>query len=283
MSDFEMKQRGIDELTMNQMYKKAGINTYRKVSIHDDDEIEFSQNLFEAAQVLDDLINRQNHIVYIHCGSGLVRAPTLAAFYICLYVKSKNYDRVEEVEKMIVKRLDGVAVVNTEAVNRSIATYLRVQTEILDKIRAIEYERERKEREERDKIEAEKRRLERIAREEEERLRREREAYLKAEQEKKRRLEEEERQRKLREEQALLDKWRKEEQERQRLMKLAMEAENRLLEEYDRLEAEEAERLRLLKLREAESTVFEHFVSGQVDYSGVSEQQLNELSKQLFS
>jgi len=82
---------------------------------------------------------------------------------------------------MIVKRLDGVAVVNTEAVNRSIATYLRVQTEILDKIRAIEYERERKEREERDKIEAEKRRLERIAREEEERLRREREAYLKAE------------------------------------------------------------------------------------------------------
>ena len=41
--------------------------------------------------------------------------------------------------------------------------------------------------------------------------------------------------------------------------------------------------MRLLRLREAESTVYEHFVSGQVDYSGVSEKQLNELSAQLFA
>ena len=182
------------------MYKDHGIHAYRRVAIHDDDDVEYSQDLFEAAQILDELINRQNHIVYVHCGSGFVRAPTLAALYICLYVKSKNYDRPEEVEKMIKKRMDGTAVVNLEAVNRSITTNLRIQTEILDKIRAIEYERERKEREERDRLEEEKRRLERIAREEEERLRREREAYLRAEEERKRKLEQEERERRLREE-----------------------------------------------------------------------------------
>ena len=188
-----MGQRGLDEGAMIQMYRSHGINTYKRVPLHDDDDIEYSQDLIKAAHTLDDLINRQNHIVYLHCGSGFVRAPTLAALYICLYVKSKNYERIDEVERMIVRRLNGVAVVNIDIVTRTIQNNLRIQTEILERIRAIEYERERREREERERLEAEKRRLERIAQEEEERLRREREAYLRAEEERKRKIEEEER------------------------------------------------------------------------------------------
>lgn len=87
----------------------------------------------------------------------------------------------------------------------------------------------------------------------------------------------------MREEQALLERLKKEEAERQRLIKIAIESENRFTEEYDRLEADEAERQRLLKQREAENTVQEHFIVGQVEYSGASDKQVNDLCQELFN
>ena len=80
-----------------------------------------------------------------------------------------------------------------------------------------------------------------------------------------------------------MDKWKKEEAERQRLMKIAIEAENKLTDEYDRLEADEAERQRLLKQREQENTVPEHWIQGKVEYSGASDKQVNDLCQELFN
>ena len=56
-----------------------------------------------------------------------------------------------------------------------------------------------------------------------------------------------------------------------------MESEAKLTDEYDRLEADEAERQRLLRQREAENTVVEHFINGQMEYSGASDKQINDL------
>ena len=58
MSDYEMAQRGLDEKTLLQYYRKHGINTYQRVPVQDDEDEEYALDLFEACQVLDDMINR---------------------------------------------------------------------------------------------------------------------------------------------------------------------------------------------------------------------------------
>lgn len=58
MSDYEMAQRGLDEKTLLSYYRKHGITNYRRIPVHDDDEEEYALDLFEASQVLDDMINR---------------------------------------------------------------------------------------------------------------------------------------------------------------------------------------------------------------------------------
>ena len=74
-----------------------------------------------------------------------------------------------------------------------------------------------------------------------------------------------------------------EEQERQRLILTGNQREESLLEELNQLELEEAERIRLLKLRDEENKAYEHYVQGDVDYTGVTEQEIEEQCEVLFS
>ena len=74
-----------------------------------------------------------------------------------------------------------------------------------------------------------------------------------------------------------------EEQERQRLIVLTNQTEEQLLEDLNRLEIEEAERIRLLKKREEENLAFEHYIQGDVDYTGVTDQEIEEQCEVLFA
>lgn len=59
--------------------------------------------------------------------------------------------------------------------------------------------------------------------------------------------------------------------------------EEKLLEELNRIEMEEAERIRLLKLRDEENSAFEHYIQGDVDYTGVTELEIEEQCEVLFA
>lgn len=74
-----------------------------------------------------------------------------------------------------------------------------------------------------------------------------------------------------------------EEQERQRLIQITNQTEETLLQELSRIELEEAERLRILKKKEEESQAYEHFIQGDVDYTGVTDQEIEEQCEILFS
>jgi len=74
-----------------------------------------------------------------------------------------------------------------------------------------------------------------------------------------------------------------EEQERQRLILVTNQREEELIEELNRIELEEAERLRILKKRDEESQAYEHYIQGDVDYTGVTDQEIEEQCEILFA
>jgi len=56
--------------------------------------------MFEACKFLDECLN-QNHKVYVHCTSGYSRCTTLVIFYLALYLKSKNWQQIKEIERLV--------------------------------------------------------------------------------------------------------------------------------------------------------------------------------------
>jgi len=56
--------------------------------------------MFEACQFLDDCLNK-NQKVYVHCTSGYTRCTTLVIFYLALYLKSKNWQQIKEIERLL--------------------------------------------------------------------------------------------------------------------------------------------------------------------------------------
>lgn len=58
-------------------------------------------NLFNAAQHLNNLVNNQNLNVFIHCSSGVSRAPAVAITYLCLFKKVKCWDNPDDVAHFV--------------------------------------------------------------------------------------------------------------------------------------------------------------------------------------
>ena len=56
-----------------------------------------------------------------------------------------------------------------------------------------------------------------------------------------------------------------------------------MLEELNRLEIEEAERIRLLKKSVDENLAFEHYIYGDFDFTGVNDQDIEECCEMLFA
>lgn len=96
-----MGQRGIDEKTIMNFYKKQGINTYLRIPVSDDNEAQYSKDMFEVQKVLADWVLNKNHRVYLHDTSGISRCPSIATVYVCLNITSNNWKHPDEVRKLI--------------------------------------------------------------------------------------------------------------------------------------------------------------------------------------
>ena len=72
-----------------------------KYSINESREQDLTSNLFIAAQHLNNILNALNSKVYVHCSSGLSRAPSVVLMYLCLFKKVKSWRSVDDTVKYL--------------------------------------------------------------------------------------------------------------------------------------------------------------------------------------
>lgn len=71
--------------------------------------------MFEAAKIINDMINNKGLIVYVHCTAGMGRAPASVLAYLSLYKKVKCWNNPTDVDKLV-KSYRRVSVPNMKAV-----------------------------------------------------------------------------------------------------------------------------------------------------------------------
>jgi predicted protein tyrosine phosphatase len=57
--------------------------------------------IFAASQYLNDMVNNKGHRVFIHCSSGITRAPTVALLYLCLFKRHNSWRDVDQVDQYL--------------------------------------------------------------------------------------------------------------------------------------------------------------------------------------
>ena len=231
----------MDENQLKKWYQTKGIKDYIRFPIVDNNSNQYADRLFEASKALDHLIQKKR-TVYVHCTSGQSRCTTLSAFYLCLFLKAKNWQNPEEVIKAI-KMCHSGSSPNTPVVTLALSRYKQFQLDLLERMRRLKEDEERR----RQLEEEEKRRLAQIAKEEELRLQKQREEYLAQERERNRRLEDDRRRMEKQEEERRRQRRAREEQERQRLIAIGNERDAHLNMTLRQLEAEEIDEINKIK------------------------------------
>lgn len=90
-TDEEFEARQLDWKQTKAMYKKHKVKIYR-FPLNDLDDSSFCSSLFTGAQHLNSLLNAQGERqVFIHCSSGMSRAPAVVITYLCLFKKIKQW------------------------------------------------------------------------------------------------------------------------------------------------------------------------------------------------
>lgn len=89
-SKADIEQRGIPWDKLKLTYAENGILCQR-FPVKDADEDELCASLFVAAQHLNNMLNKQDHTVYLHCTSGISRAPAVLLVYLCLFKRVKQW------------------------------------------------------------------------------------------------------------------------------------------------------------------------------------------------
>jgi len=117
MTGKEMLSRGIDWDEMKEQYKDVGIERCMSFPVCDSTEEKYLEDLFDAAQHLNQLLCEEEHTVYIHCGSSITRGPTLALSYLCLFVKLRTYSNLTEANRLL-KQYHQVAMPNLTIVKK---------------------------------------------------------------------------------------------------------------------------------------------------------------------
>ena len=200
-TDEEISQRGINERLLVDEFRRHGVKTYYRFGLSDDDDEQYSQDLFEAQQILSDLVENKQEKVYVHCTTGITRSPSVICAYGSLNMINADWKNPEAMER-IVSDCHRYSEPNMRVVTKCISDNRWYTDEILEKRRKLELDKERLRREE----EAYRLSLDKITKQEKTKLLRQREDYLRREKERIRaeqeriRLEEERRRRKREEE-----------------------------------------------------------------------------------
>ena len=86
--------------SLKQYYQNHNIRYYR-FPLSDLDEDELCASLFLGAQHLNNMINTEGLKVYVHCTSGISRAPALIVTYLCLFKKVKQWETPRKVAQYL--------------------------------------------------------------------------------------------------------------------------------------------------------------------------------------
>ena len=77
---------------MKELYGKHGIYSVKNLPIPEFNRLSQLCNLlFDACKYLDEILMTHRK-VYVHCTSGMTRAPTLVILYLCLYCKVQSWN-----------------------------------------------------------------------------------------------------------------------------------------------------------------------------------------------
>lgn len=87
----EQNARSINQSKLKQFYRNHGISKVVNYPVDDSDESMVYDQLFQASLKLNEMIQDEQQRVFVHCTSGIVRAPTLVIIYLCLFMKHKEW------------------------------------------------------------------------------------------------------------------------------------------------------------------------------------------------
>lgn len=87
-------------------YRNFGIDTAMHYPCSNNDH-QYKEKVFKAAQYLHGLINTQKKDVFIHCSSALVRTPTVLLAYLCIFKRVRNWKNVAEVNQFVMENSKG--------------------------------------------------------------------------------------------------------------------------------------------------------------------------------
>ena len=113
-TDGDLRFRGVNQGLMMKRYKEQGIHAVH-FPIVDFNEHDLSSKLFEAAKILNEIINHKGLNVYVHCTAGMGRAPASVLAYLCLFKKVRNWQDPYAVDRLV-KSYRKVSVPNMNAV-----------------------------------------------------------------------------------------------------------------------------------------------------------------------
>ena len=91
-------------------------------------EKDLQSSMFTAAQHLNNMVNEQGLNVYVHCSSGISRAPAVVIVYLCLFKKIKCWQRVEDVAHFV-KAFNNNISPNIRAIEKTIKANLYFQSQ----------------------------------------------------------------------------------------------------------------------------------------------------------
>lgn len=89
-TDEQKTQQNVDILEMGQFHKAQGILLVNH-PLSDAHPEAYLDGLYQGCLILQDLLEEQDHCVYVHCTTGISRAPTLIASYLCLFIKHPDW------------------------------------------------------------------------------------------------------------------------------------------------------------------------------------------------
>ena len=95
-------KRGFNDDYFVRLLRQRGINQKINQPVDDSTNIEnYAADLFEASKLLDNLTNKQNLKVFLHCTTGASRSSTLICVYYCLFCHHPDWQYTEKVEEFM--------------------------------------------------------------------------------------------------------------------------------------------------------------------------------------
>lgn len=100
MMKSEFRPRGVNWTKLKDLYQLKQMKVLR-YQVNDMKEKELVSNLFTAAQHLHKLLDAEKQRTFVHCSSGITRAPEVVIVYLCLYKRHRCWDDPDSVAQFV--------------------------------------------------------------------------------------------------------------------------------------------------------------------------------------